>query len=569
MSSLELASSYPEPSLSAGNRVDSLVDVKAALRVCAFFLILIVTFTLQLRSGAYRAELAHYSDEASHLMNGLLLRDYIRDSVHQAAALDPVEYAKAYYLNYPKIAPGMWPPLFHFILGMLLLFGGPPHATALALVGVMTAWTTWRLWRITERFAGMVVATVVAALFLWIPAVVDLTGVVMVDAAVAAVALEATYWFAEYAASGRQRHAVTFGFFAAACCLTKGNGLAVLVVPAIFIVLTGRIDLLRQRGLYYAALIVLVLAMPIVVISYRLDAAIGDFGPVTFGIARGRASMYGAFLWDQLTPILIALATIGTVMSLSPAARRSRHDQRTLPVALTALCLAVLSFHAFNPHISAALRYMMPAIAPLLALAGLGLSGITRLAASAQRRRVMQLAMLVLATLVATTVRPSAIVYPPTTWRDATNLLRSADMLAGRRVLVISDENGEGAFVSDVAISEPRPRATVVRGSKLLATDDWNGHDLRLHYSSSAALMQELEDLHIRYVVVDRGAAARRLPYAGVVSDLVTEQSGRLERVPFQDGGDIAIYRVLRQSPGEPKRLTVRVSSTGQQIAEP
>jgi len=142
-------------------------------------------------------------------------------------------------------------------------------------------------------------------------------------------------------------------------------------------------------------------------------------------------------------------------------------------------------------------------------------------------------------------------------------------MLAGRRLLVISDENGEGAFISDVAISGPRPRATIVRGSKLLATDDWNGHDLRLHYSSSAALMQEIEDLHIRYVVVDRGASARRLPYDAVVSDLIAQQTGRLERVPFEDGGDIAIYRVLRQTAGEPKKLTVRISSTGQQIGEP
>ena len=140
--------------------------------------------------------------------------------------------------------------------------------------------------------------------------------------------------------------------------------------------------------------------------------------------------------------------------------------------------------------------------------------------------------------------------------------------MAGTRLLVISDESGEGAFIADVAISAPRPRATVVRGSKLLATDDWNGHNLRLHYSSSEALMQEIEDLHIRGVVVDRGVSARRLPYDPVVSDLLVRYTDRLERIPFE-GGEIAVYRVLRQSPGRPKKLAVRISSTGQQITEP
>ena len=108
----------------------------------------------------------------------------------------------------------------------------------------------------------------------------------------------------------------------------------------------------------------------------------------------------------------------------------------------------------------------------------------------------------------------------------------------------------------------------MVRGSKLLATDNWNGYGLELHYTTPGALMQEIEDLHIRYVVLDRGAAAQRLPFYELVSQLVSQETERLERVPFQEGGTIALYRVRRQSAGEPKKLTVRVSSTGQQIAE-
>ena len=41
-------------------------------------------------------------------MNALVLRDYIREGLSQ----NPLRFAEDYYRHYPKIAPGMWPPLF-------------------------------------------------------------------------------------------------------------------------------------------------------------------------------------------------------------------------------------------------------------------------------------------------------------------------------------------------------------------------------------------------------------------------------------------------------------------------
>ena len=60
------------------------------------------------------------------------------------------------------------------------------------------------------------------------PAMLNLSSAVMLDVVVAAFMLEATFWLAEFFETGRSKHGVLFGVFAAGACLTKGNGLAVL-----------------------------------------------------------------------------------------------------------------------------------------------------------------------------------------------------------------------------------------------------------------------------------------------------------------------------------------------------
>ena len=96
---------YSEPSL---NVTRPALRTRAALSrdlvvFCALFLAVIAA---QITAGAYHGERDNYSDEAAHFMNGLLVRDYLRDGLGQS----PVKFAEEYYLSYPKIAPGMWPP---------------------------------------------------------------------------------------------------------------------------------------------------------------------------------------------------------------------------------------------------------------------------------------------------------------------------------------------------------------------------------------------------------------------------------------------------------------------------
>jgi hypothetical protein len=523
---------------------------------------LMVMVAIQWTIRAYQSEQGNFSDDAAHFMNGLLVRDYLTEGLGQ----NPITFAREYYNSYPKIAPGMWPPLFHIGLGMFLLPHWPPHGAALLLLAAIAAWAAWRLYWIVSLFASRATGFLIGLLFLSTHIVVVMTSNVMLDAVLAALALEATYWLARFIRSGQWQHAAIFGLFTAMSCLTKANGISIVLAAPVAILLSGRLDLLRRSGLYIAAAIVVVLSLPPLLMTFRLTSAIGDFGPVTNRMVFDRLVYYCGFLWWQLGPAAVVLAVIGIVDSI----RRGRHRQEDsrLPVGqvLTGLVAGSFIFHLFNPHYVATGRYMTLAIAPLYGLAAVGLHVAGGFIAG-QRRHTIHAALLGVMVVTTFFARPALTVSKPFGYRDVVDQVEQRGGVAGKRVLVVSDEKGEGAFVTDIAIRQAQPRPTIVRGSKLLGSDNWNGHNFMIKFDSAQTIIQELEDLHVSYLVIDSAPEAKRLPYWPLMTQLTESYEDRVQ-LEYQNTVDprkgptrpLALYRVKYQSPGPPKELRTELT---------
>jgi hypothetical protein len=79
-------------------------------------------------------------------------------------------------------------------------------------------------------------------------------------------------------------------------------------------------------------------------------------------------------------------------------------------------------------------------------------------------------------------------------------------------------------------------------------------------------MMQDLEDLHVTYLLLDRSAASGRLIYFGQVAALTDFGLGRLERIQIESVGMAArpleLYRVVHSSPGAPKSLRIGLQYT-------
>jgi hypothetical protein len=469
-------------------------------------------------------------------MNGLVIRDYVHDGLGES----PMHFAEGYYLQYPKIAPLMWPPLFHVTLGLLLLPGWSPQTVSLMLIAAFGAWTAWRLSRIVEQATDAPTGYVAAGLFAATTLVIDMTSVVMLDIVVAALALEATYWLALFFERRQRRHAIAFGIAAACCCLTKGNGLTTVLVPPLAIALTGNFRIIRDPGLWIAGALVTLLALPLLVYSFSVDSAMGGYSAVSAGQAWARANSYSRGFLLQFGVLLIVFACLGILMEWR---RPTTSARSSLPRLMAALFIAGLMFHAFTPHEAAGLRYMTLGVAPILALATIGVRSVSRALVFKQWRAV-NVTLLGLMIFNFVLARPAVAYHEPLGYRDVVRYLDDQNWLAARRSLVVSNETGEGAFVAEVATLHRTPAPTVVRGSKLIAFSNWGGEKFRLNLKSPSALLERLEELHIETVVIDRSV---RLPYSALVDDTITSYPLFFERVlEVQHARHLTVYRFMK-----------------------
>ena len=82
--------------------------------------------------GAYSNDLGSFDDESSHVVTGLLVRDWIL-----AGFPAPLAYARDYYLHYPKVAIGQWPPGFYVLQALWTVVCGASVVSLVTLMGVL------------------------------------------------------------------------------------------------------------------------------------------------------------------------------------------------------------------------------------------------------------------------------------------------------------------------------------------------------------------------------------------------------------------------------------------------
>lgn len=101
----------------------------------AFVLFLSLTVAFQVIKGGYSAEFGETSDESAHYITGLMVRDYVASGF----PWPPMEYAENYYVHYPKVALGHYPPVFYVLEAAWMLLFGPSRVSVLLLLGTLTA----------------------------------------------------------------------------------------------------------------------------------------------------------------------------------------------------------------------------------------------------------------------------------------------------------------------------------------------------------------------------------------------------------------------------------------------
>ena len=495
-------------------------------------LLFLVTVGLQWHNGAYWSDLGAQPDEAAHYVTGLMVRDYVM----ALAPAPPMRYAEQYYLHYPKVAMGHWPPVFYVVEAAWTMVFSESESSVMVLMALCGALLAMLAASVAAREygwgAGIGVGVAVAAAF-WVQ---SLTRRVTPDVLTAALIVVAALLYARYMEDPKWPVSVAFGLAASMACLTKGSGFVLAFVPGFSVVLTRRWSLLRSFSFWLPAGIVTMLCAPwyLLAPSGLHTAAIAEHSVFLVKPA-STATWVVPRLASSLNVALVVLAALGVLIVVVRLIRR-RDRVRPEWVVMVAL---LLGYWALCIVVSPArdAKNMIVCVVPMVLLAALALAWLPSTAPARtlpRKARMATLALAVAAFGMSESSRMTGLEY-----RGYRELVRDLTSLREGRnsaTLISSDSAGEGALVAQVAMTDNRPGSYVLRGSKVLAHSGWFGEHFQLRYQSGDEVMAFLESVPVTWLVLD--SAPREPPgYYVQLREAVRTHPGRWQLVGRYPGG--------------------------------
>jgi len=479
--------------------------------VAGLIVVVALMAAVQWHGRGYDAEFGTLlSDEPAHYVNGLLVAEYLRHGLFES----PLAFAQSFYLQYPKVTIGHWPPAFYLLAGAWMAAISASKISVLLLSALLTAMLTVLVAGIVGRRMGWIAGAVAGLAFALLPLVRDTTLSLMLDVWVGLLSLAATLCYVQYLNTRRWWPAMLFALFAAVAILSKGNGLELALVPPLALLASRQFDLLRQATFWLPALVVAVLCGPWTALTYKATQA-GFF--YTWGLD------YFLFALSRNSPFL--LATIGPVglclvaVAVAPLLRSGwslwaiDRPERHFRAGMFSLFLAVFIFQVVVPA-SVETRYLIPALPPLVLLIAAGLQDVlhwgSRVAAP---NRASAIGLLGASLLVLGIIAPDVLALRHWPAKPLLGMVPAAQEIVARLppdrlalVLVGSGGEGEGSFVAEIALQDPSRHIVVARGLNMLASGDFGGRDYRTRFESAAAVADFVNAAAVQFVVIDTSA---------------------------------------------------------------
>lgn len=519
--------------------------------LAVFIVLLAAAWWLEHQSGAIGASFTA-PDAAAHYVTSLMIRDYVA----LGAPASPVEFAGDYYLHYPRVAFGIWPPLYHIVQAgwMLLVSYNRPavvffNAICTAVIGLM-------LFTALRHRVGFALAFAPALTVIFLPLVAYVTGAVLADAFLTALIFAATLMYARYLDSGCMRHAVWFGLLASAAILAKYNGLALALLPVFAFLLRPRASMLRRLSFWMPALVVAVCCSPWYIANWPLVVYAMERGPEPDPtIASMCIALFVALVRALGIPLLI-LAAIGATTRL-----KNPGGPPGLWISSVAAVCSVYAFHTFG-YPSDDPRYLLGAIPPLLILAAAGARGISRLVFATGYRSAAATALFAAA--------GAAAIFPiarrsPSPAANVAQYIVSRPEYRNSVVLIVSEDGAtEGAVIAEIAMRENRPGHYVARSSKVLVRERIMGNDYQPVFATSGDLMGYFDSVPIGLVVFESPSGGCRLQHVCQVLEAMRAYPSRWRLAgSFNEAGrQVAVYELAGNVQQHVRKLAVDMKAT-------
>ena len=140
----------------------------------AFFLFQVL---LQMSGGAFEKDFGGHPDEAAHYITGLMVRDYVASGDWSS----PLQFAQNYYLHYPKVAFGHWPPFFYTVQAAWTLLLPPSRLTLCLLQAFLTTLLSLCVFYVVQKESGFRIGVLSGLILMVLPIIQQYSALLMAE----------------------------------------------------------------------------------------------------------------------------------------------------------------------------------------------------------------------------------------------------------------------------------------------------------------------------------------------------------------------------------------------------
>lgn len=453
-----------------------------------------IAFAGRILAGAADSSFGAWEDEPAHLVTGLMVRDFLAEGDFT----DPEGFARDYYVAYPKVAFGQWPPLVHLVLGVWTLVLGDSRLS-LILLATLVAALGALMTRALARATGIPkpIPFVSGLLFLALPPVQEYSGLVMTEGPLAMTCGLAVLGFARLLERDDNWGVFVFVLGSVSSLLIKGLAMALAFLPLLAIPIAWRWGRLGSRRLWLSGALIGAMTAPWHLSFYETSTNTWSGGASpSFGYAKYALTYYPRDLVNLGGPAVLVFAIFGVVAGLLSPGTRARWAVYLAWVVSVALLLILVPSSVESRHLIL--------IAPVLAAASISGAWVVSTRISPKHSTAWTLGLALLAFL------PLGLRFPQKRFHGfeeaAIRCVNDAVLDQGP-FLVASDAAGEGMLVSEFLLARGGVRGgPVLRASKVLGSGNWLGRGYEPRFATVAALHEYLLSLPVAAIVIDTTA---------------------------------------------------------------
>lgn len=495
-------------------------------------------------------------DETRHVMTGVFFRDAYLDR----PLFHWRQYATDYYMQYPALGIGVWPPLFYGIEGAAMLVFGPSIVVSKFLVGIFGALATFYLFLLVESTHDRIRAAAAAMFFATAPMIMTYSRQVMLEMPTLAFLLMALFYWMRYLDRGGARNLWLATGSATAAALIRFDAAFLMVTLVLLINSRERWSMARRPRVIAAGVCAILAIAPVYWVMSR------ELGSVHWrsvssewsGAALLRAlQYYPACLPKQIGWVALVVGVCGL--------GRCLWKPRAVWPYLAILISVYLVFTPIGERTSRHAIYWIPAWSVF------AVEGIEMLSFGSRRAWAALAAVVGVGTLLVSVSQPTPYVrgyaeaarFTAGHWGDATTCFFDGWL--------------DGDFIYQVRLLDPQRRFWILRGDKLLYSVV--SGDQAAGYAEYARTDDDILATLYKYgpglIIVESKSASSGYAVAERLRSVLTAHPERFAlvaefpietNIPRLANTKIQIFRNLARDPAAPKRLEMEMLMLGHPI---